>query len=101
MEASWAALLPPGLSSSESSSSSSLSEPQSSSSWRFLETGADSEDDPTKADPTALAAEPAALDTACVMRKKGFVDSAGGGGGGDDTGTDAVDALAVDGASEV
>lgn len=67
MDASWAALVPPGLSSSSSSdSSSSFSEPQSSSSGRFLDTG-------------PLGAGGAA---AWVMRWKGLVDSAGGGGGG-------------------
>lgn len=67
MDAKCAALAPPGRSSSSSeSSSSSLSEPQSSSSGRFLDTGAD-------------AATGAAF---CVMRWKGLVDSAAGGGGG-------------------
>lgn len=107
MEASWAALLPPGRSSSESSSeeSSSLSVPQSSSSCRFLDTGPDGTEGAPIAAPTALAAEPAAFVTACVIRKKGFVDSAGGAGGagGDVTGGAAaagVDAPAADGASD-
>lgn len=68
MEASWAALLPPGLSSSESSSSESLSEPQSSSSGLFLETGPEG---------TAGGGAGGAV---WVMRKKGFVDSAGAAG---------------------
>lgn len=86
MEASWAALVPPGLSSSSSSdSSSSLSEPQSSSSGRFLDTG-----------PVGAAA-------ACVRRWKGLVDSAGAGGaGGAAVGAAAAAAElpGVDGASE-
>lgn len=99
MEASWAALLPPVLSSSESSSeSSSLSVPQSSSSCRFLDTGRDGRDG--MAAPTALAADPAALETACVIRKKGFVDSGGAGAGGDATGAGGLVALVVDGASD-
>jgi len=102
MDASWAALLPPGRSSSESSSdeSSSLSVPQSSSSCRFLDTGPEETEGAPIAAPTALAADPAAFDTACVMRKKGLVDSAGGAGGDAAGGAAGVEALALDGASE-
>lgn len=87
IDASWAALAPPGLSSSSSESSSSLSEPQSSSSGRFLDTGADG----------AAGAAP------CVMRWKGLVDSVGAAAG---TGTAAgaaaagAELLGVDDASE-
>ena len=67
MEASWAALLPPPRPSSESSSLESLSwsVPQSSScSWGFLEIGPEGTVDVPRAEPTALAAVPAALVTA-------------------------------------
>lgn len=71
IEANWAALVPPGLSSSESSSSSSLSEPQPSSSGRFRDMG------PVGAD-TAVAL------ASWVMRWKGLVETSGwtGGAGG-------------------
>lgn len=65
MDASWAALVPPGLSSSESSSSSSLSEPQPSSvSARFRDIGA------------------GAAVCGAVMRWNGLVDASGAAGGG-------------------
>lgn len=71
MDARWAALLPPGLSSSESSSdSSSLSEPHPSSERRRLDTGIDG--------PAGAAV--------CVMRWKGLVETSAWGGGGGATG---------------
>lgn len=86
MDARWAALLPPGLSSSESSSdSSSLSEPHPSLERRRLDTG------------TAGTAGAAA----CVMRWKGLVEmSAWGGAGGATGGEAAAGAAAADGVSE-
>ena len=98
MEASAAALLPPGLpSSSDSSSSESLSEPQSSSSsslGRRLEgkTPLIASLIPLTAPLTALLTAAAGAAAACVMRWNGLVETSAGGGDATGGATEGVEA---------